>query len=89
MNTLVRSTKPGRISSGRRSRLAAIGTAAVVTTGNAFADGSGNVGADAVITAVTGLVAVAAAVVAAAVLVVVVPWGAKMAVRAFKAIGGA
>ena len=48
-----------------------------------------NAGADAVITQVNGLVAVAAAVVGAAVLVVVVPWGAKMAVRAFKSIGGA
>lgn len=54
-----------------------------------MAQGSGNTGADAVITEVNGLVAVAAAVVGAAVLVVVVPWGAKMAVRAFKSIGGA
>ena len=55
----------------------------------AMAQGSGNAGADAIITEVGGLAAVAVAVVAAAVLVVVVPWGAKMAVRAFKSIGGA
>ncbi|MEM9237616.1 MAG: hypothetical protein AAGB14_12625 [Verrucomicrobiota bacterium] len=59
------------------------------SAGVAMAQGSGNTGADAVITEVNGLVAVAAAVVGAAVLVVVVPWGAKMAVRAFKSIGGA
>lgn len=51
-------------------------------------EGSGNVGADNVISAVQGLVAVAGAVVAAAVLVVVVPWGAKMAVRTFKSLAG-
>lgn len=54
-----------------------------------FADGTGNAGADTVITQVSGFVAIAAAVVAAAILVVVVPWGAKMAVKAFKSIGGA
>ena len=71
-------------------RVAIIGTSTMLLAGSAMAQtGSGNAGADAVITKVEGLVAVAAAVVAAAILVVVVPWGAKMAVRAFKSIGGA
>lgn len=51
--------------------------------------GSGNTGADTIITQVEGLAPVAVAVIGAAVLVVVVPWGAKMAIRAFKSIGGA
>lgn len=54
----------------------------------AMADGTGNTGADAIITTITGLIPVAAAVIGAAVLVVVVPWGAKMAIGAFKSIGG-
>lgn len=47
-----------------------------------------NAGADVVITEINGLVVVAASVVGAAILVVVVPWGAKMAVRAFKSLAG-
>lgn len=51
-------------------------------------EGSGNAGADTVINAVSGLALVASAVVAAAVLVVIVPWGAKIAVRVFKSLAG-
>ena len=75
--------------SGIRSLIASVSTLAL-TSGLAMAQtGSGNAGADSIIAKVEGLVPVAVAVVGAAILVVVVPWGAKMAVRAFKSIGGA
>jgi hypothetical protein len=82
-NTLqkVGSSLAGKFALTATALLAAAGTASAQT-------GSGNTGADAIIESVEGLVPVAAAVVAAAVLVVVVPWGAKMAVRAFKSISG-
>ena len=72
-----------------KGRKAIIGTAMLIAAASPAFALSGNVGADSVITEIGGLVAVAAAVVGAAILVVVVPWGAKMAVRAFKGIGGA
>lgn len=71
-----------------KALLAGLGTA-ILGAGLAMAqEGSGNTGADSIITQVNGLVGVATAVIAAAVLVVVVPWGAKMAVRAFKSLAG-
>lgn len=75
--------------SGGRKSLGLVIASTALLAAPAMAQGSGNAGADAIITEVGGLAAVAVAVVAAAVLVVVVPWGAKMAVRAFKSIGGA
>lgn len=81
MNKLLKSAK------GRVRRAIVIGSGLALTAPMAMAQT--NAGAEAVTTQVEGLVAVAAAVVGAAVLVVVVPWGAKMAVRAFKSIGGA
>lgn len=70
-------------------RLALPAVLGAVLTGAASAQtGTGNAGADTIITQISGLVPVAAAVIAAAVLVVVVPWGAKMAISAFKSISG-
>ena len=75
---------------GSRSKRLIVATSAIIASATlAGATGTGNAGADAVIGEVTGLTSVAVAVVGAAILCVVVPWGAKMAVKAFKAIGGA
>lgn len=49
---------------------------------------SGNSGADAIIDELSGFAPMAAIVVAAAVLIVVIPWGARIAMKAFKAIMG-
>ena len=75
--------------SGQGRFLATALTALVVGAGNLMAQAdSGNAGADAVIDEISGFSLVAVAVVAAAVLIVIVPWGAKMAIKAFKAIVG-
>lgn len=72
----------------RRLFVAGVATTAAAVTMASAQTGSGNEGADEIIGVVEGLVPVAAAVIAAAVLVVVVPWGAKMAIKAFKSIAG-
>ena len=68
-----------------------IGLQALVVTGilSGLASAqSTNAGADAITDQIDLLVPVAVGVIGAAVLVVVVPWGAKMAIRAFKSICG-
>jgi len=78
-----------KLGSSVKRKIVAVGTVAVATVGSAMAQtGSGNTGADKIITEISGLVPVAVAVIGAAVLVVIVPWGASMAIKAFKSIGG-
>lgn len=85
-NTLVRLVP---CKSGRFSSLLPALAVGALTVGSAMAQtGSGNEGADAIITEVSGLTPVAVAVISAAVLVVIVPWGAKMAIKAWHAICG-
>ena len=64
------------------------GHLALATTAILTGIASANTGADTVTAQIDLLVPVAAAVIGAAVLVVVVPWGARMAIKAFKSICG-
>lgn len=81
--------KLNKFGAGVAQRVAVGIVTAMAVTGAAMAQtGSGNAGADAIISEVEGLSPVAVAVIGAAVLIVVIPWGAKMAIKAFKAIAG-
>ena len=73
---------------GTAKRAVVTGAITLGGAGLAMADGSGNAGADAIVSQISGLVPVAIAVVGAAVLVIVVPWGAKLAISAWHAIRG-
>lgn len=66
-------------------KLGALGLVSSVLAGSAMAE---NTGSAAIITEIGGFTTIATACVTAAVAVVVIPWGAKMAIKAFKAIVG-
>lgn len=84
MNQTLIPAKPGRFAGSRRNLGKALAVTALLGA-QAMAQET-NAGADAIISQIDTLVVVAAGVVVASIAVVVVPWGAKLAIRVFKSI---